>query len=131
MLPASTRPYESVVSINDPNVNVNGGQWEVGLKECYKSPSHCFLAVFYPCGIAAKVAKAIELSPLRVGVFFAFALLGDVIFTILAWVDVYSSNDAKPKFIYNFNLYYFAGKLPMSHWSTIRYVFGVLFVLGV
>ncbi|GAB9473819.1 Uncharacterized protein FI667_g5945 [Globisporangium polare] len=133
MLPASTRPYEAVVIINDPNANanVNGGEWAVGLKECYKSPSHCFLAVFWPCGIAATVAKAIELSPLYAGAFFAIALLGDVLFTVLAWIDVYSNGDAKPKFIYNFNMYYFAGKPPQSHWSTVGYVFGLLFVIGV
>lgn len=124
---ASQPPLESVVIIND--ANLGDGEWAVGLKECHKAPWHCFQAVFWPCGIAGQVATAMQVPPTFVWLFFAITLLGDVVFTALAWDDAYSDG-AKPKFIYNINSYYVAGKPSVSHWSVVGYIFGVLFLCG-
>ncbi|KAF1329301.1 Uncharacterized protein FI667_g5945, partial [Globisporangium splendens] len=103
--------------------------WASGLKECCKQPKHCGLAIVWPCGLAAKVGKNIGLSPIFLATFFAITLVGDIACTAIAWVDVKSRGE-KPRFLYNNNFYYFAGKPPGSHWSTAAYILGVLFVLG-
>uniref|UniRef100_K3X1I8 Uncharacterized protein n=1 Tax=Globisporangium ultimum (strain ATCC 200006 / CBS 805.95 / DAOM BR144) TaxID=431595 RepID=K3X1I8_GLOUD len=103
--------------------------WTSGLKECYKQPKHCGLAIVWPCGLPAKVGKNIGLSPIFLTAFFAITLVGDIAFTAIAWADVKSRGD-KPHFLYNINFYYFVGKPPGSHCSTAAYILGVLFVLG-